>query len=116
MLADPQTLTINGVAHTENKIEVAGTKSIYSNSDGSVKMTVSHQASGDRIRRMVRVDQRKIAADPISSVNDYETLGVYLVIDRPIAGFSILEVDYVVQALKTWLSTATVTKVEEGQH
>lgn len=65
---------------------------------------------------MIRVDQRVVAADPLTSVNEYKSLGVYLVIDEPEYGFTDAEIDYVVQGLTTWLSTANVTKVCSGQH
>jgi predicted Zn-dependent peptidase len=79
-------------------------------------MKISHQESKSRTRRMVRVDQRVVATDPLTSVNEYKTLGVYLVMDEPEYGFSDTEIDYVVQALKTWLSTANVLKVLSNQH
>lgn len=116
MLADPQTLTINAVPFTLNRVQSEATKSIYSTADEAVKMTVSHQEAKDRTRRMIRVDQRVIAADPLTSVNDYRNLGVYVVIDEPEYGFTDAEIDYVVQALKTWLATATVEKVLGAQH
>jgi hypothetical protein len=65
---------------------------------------------------MVRADQRVVAADPLTSVNEYKDLGVYLVIDEPEYGFTDAEIDYVVQALTTWLSTANVTDILESQH
>lgn len=116
MLSDPQTLTINGVANTCAKISTSETKSVYQTADESVKMTVSHQESKDRTRRMIRVDQRVVAADPLTAVNEYANLAVYVVVDQPEFGFSIAQIDYVVQALKTWLATATVTKVLGAEH
>jgi hypothetical protein len=65
---------------------------------------------------MIRVDQRVVAADPLTSVNEYKSLGVYVVIDEPEYGFSDTEIDYVVQALTDWLTTANVTKVLGNQH
>jgi hypothetical protein len=65
---------------------------------------------------MIRVDQRVVAADPLTSVNEYKNLGVYLVIDEPEYGFTDTEIDYVVQALTAWLTTANVTKVCGNEH
>lgn len=115
-LSDPQTLTVNSVAQTLNRIKSDGYRSEYLEDVEEFKLTVSHQESGDRTRRMARVDQRVVAADPLTSVNEYKSLGVYLVIDEPEYGFSDTEIDYVVQALCTWLSTATVTKLLGNQH
>lgn len=116
MFTDPQSLTINAVPFTLPRISSDGTRSDYSTSDEAVKMTISHQEGKGRTRRMVRVDQRVIAADPLTSVNEFKTLGVYLVIDEPEYGFSDASIDYVVQALKTWLSTANVTKICGAEH
>ena len=116
MLTDPQTITINSVDKTCNRIKSDGTRSEYATADEEVKFTVSHQESKTRTRRMIRCDQRVVAEDPLTSVNEYKDLGVYLVIDEPEYGFSDTEVDYVVQALTTWLSSANVAKVLGAQH
>lgn len=114
--ADPQTVTINAVAKTLNKVKSEGASSEYATDDEVFKMRISHQEGRNRTRRMARIDQRVVAADPLTAANEYKTLGVYLVIDEPEYGFSDTEIDYVVQGLKTWLSTATVTKLCTAQH
>lgn len=115
-LADPQSVTINAVAKTLNRIKSDGYSSEYATDDEVFKMKVSHQESKSRTRRMVRLDQRVIAADPLTATNEYKTLGCYLVIDEPEYGFADADIDYVVQGLKTWLSTANVLKVLANQH
>lgn len=115
-LADPQTITVNTVEKTLNRIKSDGYRSEYQTDDEAFKMTVSHQEAKDRTRRMVRIDQRVVAADPLTSANEYKSLGIYLVIDEPEYGFSDAEIDYVVQALGAWLTTANVTKVCSNQH
>lgn len=109
--SDPQTITVNTVAKSLVRIKSDGFKSIYRTADEEFSFTISHQEAKKRTRRMVRVDQRKIAADPLTAVNEWRNAGIYLVIDEPEIGFSDAELDYVVQALKTWLSTANVLKV-----
>jgi hypothetical protein len=109
MFADPQSVTVNAVAQSMPRISSTGLKSEYVKDDETFRLTISHQKSGKRIRSMVRLDQRAIVPDPLTAVNDYETLGFYFVIDRPEVGFSATQVDYVVQALKTWLSSGNVT-------
>lgn len=115
-LADPQTITVNTVDKTLNLVTPGSDKSIYSTSDEEFKLTVGHQELKTRTRRLVRIDQRVVAADPLTSVNEYKDLGVYLVIDEPEYGFTDTEIDYVVQALAAWLASATVAKVLSGQH
>lgn len=115
-LTDPQTITIDAVPYTCNRVKSDGYKSIYATADENLKLTVSHQEVKDRTRRMVRLDQRVVAADPLTSVNEYKGLGVYLVIDEPEFGFSDTVIDDVVQALAAWLSSANVAKVLGAEH
>lgn len=115
-LADPQTITINTVAKTCNRIKSEGFRSEYATDDEEVKFTVSHQESKGRTRRMCRIDQRVVAADPLTSQNEYKSLGVYVVVDEPEYGFDDADIDYVVQALTAWLSTANVLKILGNQH
>jgi hypothetical protein len=114
--ADPQTITVNSVAKVCARVKSDGYRSEYLSPDEEFKMTISHQESGSRTRRMVRVDQRVVAADPLTSVNEYKSLGIYLVIDEPEYGFTDAVIDYVVQALTVWLSSANVADVLENQH
>lgn len=114
--ADPQSITVNAIAKTLNRIKSDGFRSEYATDDEAFKMVISHQESKGRTRRMVRVDQRVVATDPLTSVSEYKTLGFYFVIDEPEYGFSDAEIDYVVQALKAWASTANVLKVLSNQH
>lgn len=115
MLTDPQTITINAVAQTFNKISSNGQQSIYLTADGLFTLTVSHQKTKNRYRRMVRIDQKVIVADPLSAVNDYERLSVYTVIDEPEVGFSDADIALVVSGFFTWYNTTMVGKVLTGQ-
>lgn len=112
MFSDPQSINVATVAQPMPRIENDKQSSIYQKNDKSFTMTISHKpASGNRVRSMVRVDQRAVVPDPLTSVNDYENLGVYLVIDRPEVGFSATQVNDIVQALKAWLDATNVTKL-----
>lgn len=114
--ADPQSVTINAVAKTLNRIKSEGYASEYATDDEVFRMKISHQESKNRTRRMVRIDQRVVATDPLTSTSEYKTCGVYLVIDEPEYGFIDGDIDYIVQGLKTWLSTANVLKILSNQH
>lgn len=115
-LADPQTVTINAVPNTLNRVSTEGKKSIYSNSDGTVKLTVSHQESKDRTRRMIRLDKKVIAADPLTAENEFKTLGIYIVIDEPLYGFDDTAIDQACAGLVAWAGSANVLKVLSSQH
>lgn len=115
MLTDPQTITIDGAAISFAKISSEGLKTVYQNSSGTHKLTVSHQTSKKRTRRMARIDHKVLAADPLTAVNAYQTAGVYLVIDEPEFGFTDDQIDDVVQGFKSWLTTAMVTAILTSQ-
>lgn len=112
MFADPQSVTVNAVAQSMPRVQIDGKKCIYQKSDGTFTLTISHQAlSNDRIRSMARIDQKAIVPDPLTSVNDYETLSFYFVIDRPNAGFSSTQVDQLITGLKSWLDSTAIGKL-----
>lgn len=111
MFADPQTVTVNAVAKVMPRVESVGKKSIYQTADGLFTLTISHITSGDRIRSMVRVDQKAIVTNPLDSTNDYDTLSFYSVIDRPIYGFTTAQVEQLATGFQAWLNTAAVDKV-----
>jgi len=60
---------------------------------------------------MVKLVRKDVVADPLTSVNDYESLVVYTVIDRPVAGFSLATVQQVVAGFESWLDGTMVGKL-----
>jgi hypothetical protein len=112
MFSDPQSVTINSVAKSMPRVENNGKKSIYSMADGTFKLSISHQPTGNgRIRSNVRIDQLAVVPDPLTSVNDYETLSYYVVVDRPSAGFTSAQVGYLIAGLNAWLDSTAVGKI-----
>jgi hypothetical protein len=111
MFSDPQSVTVNSVAQSMPRVSVKDLSAIYQKSDGTWKLTLSHTPSKDRIRSMARIDQRKVVTDPLTSVNDYDTLSFYVVIDRPLYGFSSTEVEQIIAGLKTWLDNTAIDKL-----
>lgn len=111
MFTDPQTVTVNAVAKAMPRIKTDGTSATYSLSDETFKLVLSHQISKSRLRSMVRIDQRAVVPDPLTAVNDWETLSFYFVIDRPLVGFSSAQVEQLVTGLKTWLDTTAIGKL-----
>jgi hypothetical protein len=60
---------------------------------------------------MARLDQRAIVPDPLTAVNDFETLTDYHVIDRPEVGFTVAQVQQQVAGLNAWLDATMVSKL-----
>lgn len=111
MFSDPQSVTINAVPFSLPRILVGNAEATYRSADDTVQMRISHQDSKGRKRHMVRLDQTKIAADPLTSENSSQKAGVYLVVDEPSFGFTDADLDYVVDALIAWLSSANIAKL-----
>lgn len=115
MFADPITITVNAVAKVLARIATGGQKSTYQMNDQTFTLNISHtpqKVTGkDRVRSMYRVDQKSVVPDPLTSVNDYETLSIYVVLDRPLAGYTITQVDQLWAAIKASLDTAAMTKL-----
>lgn len=109
--SDPQSVTIDAVPYSMPRISVEPTRSLYATADEGLKMTISHQESKGRTRRMIRLDRRVVAADPLTSVNEYKSVGVYIVVDEPEYGFTDDNIDDIIQGFKTWLTTANVLKL-----
>lgn len=109
--ADPQSVTINSVAQSLPRVMTEGKKAVYQKNDQNVTLTLSHQSSKGRVRSLTRLDQRAIVADPLTSENDFGELGLQLVMDRPEYGFTLAQVQYLVAALKGWLTDDNVAKM-----
>jgi regulator of extracellular matrix RemA (YlzA/DUF370 family) len=107
MLADPQTVTINAVDQVLPRTSSGKDTATYTKDDGTVIETVSHQY-GKRTRRVIRLDQNKIAADSLNpSLNTKSSMGVYLVLDIPTLGFTVTEQTYLAKALLAYLAASS---------
>lgn len=116
-LADPQSITIDSVATDLPRVETQGTKSVYRAADQNLSLTISHQrTSKKRVRHSVRIDIRDIVADPLTAENDYEEVGVYVVIDEPEYGFSDTTLDNIIDGFLAWFTTANIAKVLGSEH
>lgn len=117
--ADPQSVTINAVAQSLPRTSSGVDSGVFTKDDGNVKLTVKHSYSGSRVRTLIRLDHRKVAADPLATgYNKEYSMAFYGVIDRPSVGYSNAEAKYTVDALVAWLaasSGANVTKALGGE-
>jgi len=115
MFADPQTITIATIAQGMPRVKTEGSSATYQKSDETHKLVISHQkitvAGKRRIRSVARLDKRAIVTNPLDQTNDYDTLGFYVVIDRPEYGFSQNDVIDVITGFKTWLDNNCVGRL-----
>lgn len=118
MFSDPQSVTIDAVAQSLPRVSVGEHSATYTKDDETLQLTISHQPTRNgRVRRMVRLDTNKIAADPfIAGQNREVAESAYLVVDEPQDGaFSNAELLSSVKGLLGWLTDANVTKVLAGE-
>lgn len=117
--SDPQIVTINAVATTLPRVSSGVNTGSFSKDDGLVSLSVSH-AYGKRKRRTIRVEHSKIAPDPlISSTNVKYSMSVYMVVDTPVTGYTIIEAKQIVDALTGYLtatSGARTTQLLGGEN
>lgn len=116
MLNTPQSITYNAVATDLHRISDDGLASVYKSADGTQTLTVSHQSTKSRTRRLVKYERMVIAADPLTAQNVYQSASVHLVIDEPLFGFSDVDLDYQVDALVAWLTAANIAAVLASRH
>lgn len=116
MFADPQTVTVNAVAQTLPAISRNDVSSVYKKDDGGFTLTISHQFKAERNRFTIRLDTTKIAADPLASANNRVYSGsAYIVMDKPVVGYSNTEIQQLASALAAWCSAGNLAKVLGGE-
>lgn len=112
MFSDPQSITVAGVAKSLPRVSSGDFTGRFRGSDGAYELYISH-VSGKKDRSVVRVNSRKIGANPLDpSKNVPYTAAAYLVLEAPpqTSGFSTTELEDMVKALVAYLSAANVTK------
>lgn len=118
MLSDPQSFdTAADAAVSLPAVSRGENRSVYLSADGKIKLTISHQY-GNRIRRMIRIDESQVAADPLTAVNQEVSASIYIVIDEPLWGFSdaeLLDVWTGLYGLLNASSHAAMIKVIAGE-
>lgn len=111
MFADPQSITVNAATSSLPRVGSGDNTSTYLSSDGNVKLTATH-SYGKRTRRVIRVDHRKIAADPLNAAQNLQyNASMYIVVDAPPVGYTPTELKYIWDGLLAQLaaSSAAVT-------
>lgn len=113
-LADPQSIKINGVTSSLPRVNTGNFESEYLSADGLTKLKVA-TTNGRRKRQTVRVDLSKITTDPFDSTQNVEVgESVYLVVDRPPAGFTNEEALKAVEGFVELLSASTFSLVKKA--
>jgi hypothetical protein len=107
MFVDPLTFTHNAVAQTLPRVSTNGTSSLYKKADGLMEVAISHTTSKSRTRSVLRLNLEKVAPDPLQpATNVPYTMSCYVVLDRPLFGFSAAELGQVVATVASIVSNA----------
>lgn len=115
-LTDPQKFKeVAGTEVTAPRVSSGDFKSIYETSDGLNVLSVSTSLSNsNRKRHLVRIDVSKLATNPFEETKKQSvSMSVYLVIDRPEAGYSVAEAKKLVEGLSGLLSASSYALVEK---
>lgn len=115
-LSDPQKFKeVAGTEVTAPRVSTGNFNSIYETSDGLNGLTVSTQESGsNRKRHLVRIDVSKLTTNIYEEAKKQAvSMSVYLVVDRPIAGYTVAEAKKLVEGLVGLLSASTYSLTEK---
>ncbi|DAD50271.1 TPA_asm: coat protein [ssRNA phage Gerhypos.1_16] len=115
-LTDPQKFKeVVGTEVTAPRVAVGDFKSVYETSDGLNKLTLSTTETGsNRKRHLVRIDVEKLATNIYEeSKKQAVSMSVYLVVDRPVNGYSVAEAKKLVEGLVGLLSASTYSLTEK---
>lgn len=116
MFADPQSITINAVANLFPRITSDNGLGEFATSDGKYRLVLKQNSSAKRFRREGRLTMTKIAADPLTAVNQEISASVYLVIDEPKWGFTDADLVSLINGFKGWaISPGPVDKLLGGE-
>jgi hypothetical protein len=91
MLSDPISYKVAGVATNHPRTGVGTESNVYSVADGTSVVRVGGSKSSNRSRKYVAKTATKIAADPISAVNQSVNATVTISLTQPLWGFSTAE-------------------------
>lgn len=104
MLSNDQTITLNAVARTLKRVAFGDRKGEFEDSTNGLKLLVAHTV-GKRARRVVKLTQDKIVADPyVTGLSKPISLSISTTIDAPLLGFTPVDVEKALKALADWLA------------
>nr|QDH87719.1 MAG: hypothetical protein H2Rhizo332525_000001 [Leviviridae sp.] len=107
MLADPISFKVATVATNHPRISVGGESNVYSVADGSSQIRVGGSSTRNRKRFYLSSTKTKIAADPLTAVNQSVNASVTISISEPLWGFTVAELKALVLDACDFLTATT---------
>lgn len=108
MLADPQSVTISGTAISLPKTDARPETNVYQSYSDGVTLFGTQRVTGKDARRRatISLQKEKIAADPLTAVNQRLASSVTFSVSYP-SGFTTAEMEANAAALIAWLTAST---------
>lgn len=109
---DPLKIKFDASTETDcPRVSTGAYESEYMSADGLGRVKIA-TSNGRRKRHTFRLDLSKITADPFDTTQNVEIgTSAYLVVDRPLAGFTNTELRKLTEGLKTILTEANINKL-----
>lgn len=117
MYADPQSVTINGVATSLPRTGSSLAEGAFASSDQTTGLTVTHRKTA-RNRWQHRAALRKDVIVPSvynPAQNGPQSYSVSIVIDAPTVGIATVDVAYLARAIVAWATNANLDKLVAGE-
>jgi hypothetical protein len=110
--SDPIKVKVDGTNEVEcPRVSTGNFESTYLSSDGTIRIKVA-TANGKRKRHTFRIDLSKITTDPYDTDQNVEvSTSAYVVVDKPLAGFTNEELRKLTEGLKTILTEGNIKKL-----
>lgn len=112
--ADPQKVKVDGATEVSlPRVDTGNFSSVYTSADGAINLKLS-TANGRRKRHVARIDLSKVIASTINpSQNEEVSTSAYLVVDRPLSGYTNADLKKLVEGLVGFLSASTYSATEK---
>lgn len=108
--SDPQSVTISGSAISLPRTNGGE----FTAADGTTQLVVTHQTTGRRNTRRMRLHVTKVAADPYAAnTNIPVDMSVSILVNVGKQGYTITEQKAVVDAFIAYLSASTGAKISQ---
>jgi hypothetical protein len=111
--ADPQSVTINAIAYPMPRTGTGPTSGTFTHADKVTKLSISHRNGKNRDNRLIRLDHSKVGPDPVTSEGTRFESAVWLVVDAPEVGYTIVELKQIVDGFLAMLTASSGAKITQ---
>lgn len=107
-LADPQSITINGTAVPLPRVLTGTSVGQFVSADGLTTVTVDPTQSSRSKRQSLRINQKKVTADPLTTINVMKGMTITLNVQRDLDGYTDADAKKVLTGFLAWAQSAGV--------